>query len=59
LRQGNAALNTLYKEGRKLWAEVINEQSHLEKGKEQEKEKVEKEGVTDRAASLGRRIEDQ
>jgi len=34
LKQGNAALNVLYKEGRKLWAEVINEQSHLEKKKE-------------------------
>lgn len=33
-RQGNAALNVLYKEGTKLWAEVINEQSHLEKEKE-------------------------
>jgi broad specificity phosphatase PhoE len=34
LKQVNAALNVLYKEGRKLWAEVINEQSHLEKEKE-------------------------
>jgi broad specificity phosphatase PhoE len=34
LRQGNAALNILYKEGRKMRVEVINDQSHLEKGKD-------------------------
>jgi broad specificity phosphatase PhoE len=34
LRQGTAALNVLYKEGEKLWVEVINEQSHLQKQKE-------------------------
>ena len=34
LRQGNAALNILYKEGREMRVEVINDQSHLEKGKD-------------------------
>jgi phosphoserine phosphatase len=34
LRQGNATLNVLYKAGRKFWVEVINEQSHLAKGRD-------------------------
>jgi phosphoserine phosphatase len=34
LRQGNAALNILYKEGREIRVEVINDQSHLKKGKD-------------------------
>ena len=29
LRQGTAALNILYKKGKRLWAEKINEQTHL------------------------------
>jgi broad specificity phosphatase PhoE len=32
LRQGTAALNVLYKQGERLWAEVVNERSHLQKG---------------------------
>lgn len=32
LRQETAALNVLYMKGRQLWAEVVNECSHLKKG---------------------------
>ena len=35
LRQGTTALNVLYKQGERLWAEVVNERSHLQKYKEQ------------------------
>ena len=31
IRQGTTALNILYKQGERLWAEVLNEQSHLQK----------------------------
>jgi len=31
IRQGTTALNILYKQGERLWAEVVNEQSHLQK----------------------------
>ena len=31
IRQGTTALNILYKQGERLWAEVVNDQSHLEK----------------------------
>lgn len=31
IRQGTTALNVLYKQGERLWAEVVNERSHLQK----------------------------
>ena len=31
IRQGTTALNILYKQGERLWVEVVNEQSHLQK----------------------------
>ena len=31
LRQETAALNVLYQQGQRLWTEVVNERSHLEK----------------------------
>jgi broad specificity phosphatase PhoE len=31
LRQETAALNILHKQGKRLWAEVVNERSHLQK----------------------------
>lgn len=31
VQQENGALNILYKQGERLWAEVVNERSHLEK----------------------------
>ena len=31
LQQGTAALNVLYMQGNRLWAEVVNERSHLQK----------------------------
>ncbi len=31
LRQETAALNVLYRQGQRLWTEVVNERSHLEK----------------------------
>ena len=31
LRQETAALNVLYRQGQRLWIEVVNERSHLEK----------------------------
>ena len=31
LRQGTTALNVLYKQGERLWVEVVNERSHLQK----------------------------
>ncbi len=36
LRQDTAAINVLYKQGERLWAEVVNESSHLQKYKEGE-----------------------
>ena len=32
LRQGTAALNVLYMQGERLWAEVVNDRAHLRKG---------------------------
>jgi broad specificity phosphatase PhoE len=46
LRQGTAALNVLYKQGGRLWAEVVNDRSHLGKhkgdGLEQRKQNIER-----------------
>jgi len=36
LRQDTAAINVLYKQGDRLWAEIVNEISHLQKYKEGE-----------------------